>query len=209
MPAGTPVLAAAAGRVAFVHTGEHACGGAALRDYANYITIYHADGTATQYGHVSRVDVKVGDVVDAGQQIGLSGRTGYTGCVAHLHFARQIQGGPVTQSIPVYFREAPGVEFRFGMFVTATPTGCDVAVAGAASESFCGTYFYGTSARMASMVKADSAIDFSWASGRPKGLEMDTRRTGVPAMDADGAARSRSRRPAPTTSISRPATASD
>ena len=76
LPAGTPVLAAAAGTVAFVHTGERACGGASLRDYANYITIYHADGTATQYGHLARVDVAVGDVVDAGQQIGLSGRTG-------------------------------------------------------------------------------------------------------------------------------------
>jgi murein DD-endopeptidase MepM/ murein hydrolase activator NlpD len=184
MPEGTPVLAAAAGRVAFVHTGERACGGAGLRDYANYITIYHPDGTATQYGHVSRVDVKVGDVVDAGQQIGLSGRTGYTGCVAHLHFARQVQGGPVTQSIPIYFRESPGVEFRSGMFVTATPTGCDVPVAGAASEAFCGTYFYGTPARMASMVKAGPAINFNWAAGRPKGLEMDTHRTGVPALDA-------------------------
>lgn len=184
MPQGTPILAAAAGRVAFVHTGEHACGGAGLRDYANYITIYHADGTATQYGHVSRVDVKVGDGVEAGQQIGLSGRTGYTGCVAHLHFARQVQGGPVTQSIPIYFREAPGMEFRNGMFVTATATGCDVAAAGAASESFCGTYFYGTPTRMASVVKADPAIDFHWASGRPKGLEMDTRQTGIPALDA-------------------------
>jgi murein DD-endopeptidase MepM/ murein hydrolase activator NlpD len=184
MPQGTPVLAAAAGRVAFVHTGERACGGAGLRDYANYITIYHLDGTATQYGHVSRVDVKVGDVVDAGQQIGLSGRTGYTGCVAHLHFARQVQGGPVTQSIPVYFRESPSVEFRSGMFVTATPTGCEVDVAGAASEVFCGTYFYGTPARMASMVHADPAISFNWRSGRPKGLEMDTRRTGVPDLVA-------------------------
>ena len=205
LPAGTPVLAAAAGTVAFVHTGERACGGASLRDYANYITIYHADGTATQYGHLARVDVAVGDVVDAGQQIGLSGRTGYTGCAAHLHFARQAQGGPVTQSRPIYFEEYPGIEFRYGFVATAnpgcaatsattgsaTPTGTTNRAAPAtpipaptATNTFCGTYFYGTPDRMASMVRADPAISFSWRSGRPKGLEMDTRRTGVPELVA-------------------------
>jgi murein DD-endopeptidase MepM/ murein hydrolase activator NlpD len=205
MPAGTPVLAAAAGTVAFVHTGERACGGASLRDYANYITIYHADGTATQYGHLATVDVKVGDVVDAGQQIGRSGRTGYTGCAAHLHFARQAQGGPVTQSRPIYFEEYPGIEFRYGFVATAkpgcattsattaaaTPTGTTNHVAPAtpipaatATNAFCGTFFYGTPDRMASMVSADPAIMFSWRSGRPKGLEMDTRRTGVPELVA-------------------------
>jgi murein DD-endopeptidase MepM/ murein hydrolase activator NlpD len=210
MQAGTPILAAAAGTVAFVHTGERACGGASLRDYANYITIYHADGTATQYGHLARVDVAVGDVVDAGQQIGLSGRTGYTGCAAHLHFARQAQGGPVTQSRPIYFEEYPGVEFRYGFLATANP-GCAATSATTASatptgttnrgapaapipaasvpaatatNTFCGTYFYGTPDRMASMVQADPAINFSWRSGRPKGLEMDTRRTGVPELVA-------------------------
>jgi hypothetical protein len=205
LPAGTPVVAAAAGTVAFVHTGERACGGASLRDYANYVTIYHADGTATQYGHLARVDVAVGDVVDAGQQIGLSGRTGYTGCAAHLHFARQAQGGPVTQSRPIYFEEYPGIEFRYGFVATANP-GCAATwattasatptgttnhaapaapiAAAAATNAFCGTYFYGTPDRMASMVKADTAINFNWASGRPKGLEMDTRRTGVPELVA-------------------------
>jgi peptidase M23-like protein/PA14 domain-containing protein len=187
LPAGTPVLAAAAGTVAFVHTGERACGGASLRDYANYITIYHADGTATQYGHLATVDVRVGDVVDAGQQIGQSGRTGYTGCAAHLHFARQAQGGPVTQSRPIYFEEYPGVQFQFGFLATASPgctSGTATGTATGATDTFCGTYFYGTPDRMASQRHADAAIDFDWASGRPKGLEMDTRLTGVPALDA-------------------------
>jgi len=207
MQAGTPILAAAAGTVAFVHAGERACGGASLRDYANYITIYHPDGTATQYGHLATVDVKVGDVVEAGQQIGLSGRTGYTGCAAHLHFARQVQGGPVTQSRPIYFEEYPGVEFRYGFLVTAsagcaaTPATTSAATAttiptgtsnqgatatpipvAAATNTFCGTYFYGTPDRMASMLHADSAIDFNWRSGRPKGFDIDPHRTGVPEM---------------------------
>ncbi len=209
LPAGTPVLAAAAGQVAFVHTGERVCGGAGLRDYANYVTIYHVDGTATQYGHLARVDVAVGDLVGAGEQIGLSGRTGYTGCAAHLHFARQAQGGPVTQSRPIYFEDYPGVEFRYGFLATANPgciatsnltaTSSGPAVATgtphetgtppakttpSATDTFCGTYFYGTPDRMASMVHADAAIAFNWKSGRPKGLEMDTRRGGVPALVA-------------------------
>jgi murein DD-endopeptidase MepM/ murein hydrolase activator NlpD len=183
LPSGTPVLAAAAGTVAFVHTGEQACGGPSLLDYANYITIYHADGTATHYGHLATVDVKVGDVVAAGQQIGLSGRTGYTGCAAHLHFARQAQGGPVTQSRPIYFEEYPGVEFPFGFPVKANP-GCAASTTAAATESFCGTYFYGTPDRMTSMREASTAISFDWASGRPKGLEMDTRQTGTPELVA-------------------------
>jgi len=212
MPAGTPILAAAAGQVAFVHSGESACGGAGLRDYANYITIYHADGSATQYGHLATVNVAVGDVVAAGQLIGLSGRTGYTGCAAHLHFARQVQGGPVTQSRPIYFEEYPGVEFQNGMFASADPgcaattaptaatagpaaatrgataTGAATATRAAktpvATDAFCGTYFYGTRDRMASMIQADPAISFNWRSGRPKGLEMDTRATGVPELVA-------------------------
>jgi murein DD-endopeptidase MepM/ murein hydrolase activator NlpD len=211
MPAGTPVLASAAGLVAFVDTGERACGGVGLLDHANYVTIYHADGTATQYGHLGRVDVAVGDVVGAGQPIGLSGATGYTGCAAHLHFARQAQGGPVTQSQPIYFEEYPGVEFQYGLFVTANPgcagpeTATETATKTAtepttsaattpfaatptpplaATNTFCGTYFYGTSSRMASMVHADPAIDFNWRSGRPNALEMDTRRTGVPELVA-------------------------
>jgi murein DD-endopeptidase MepM/ murein hydrolase activator NlpD len=40
----TDVLAAAPGVVAFVHAGERACGGPELRNKANYVTIYHADG---------------------------------------------------------------------------------------------------------------------------------------------------------------------
>lgn len=209
LPAGTPVLAAAAGQVSFVHTGESACGGAGLRDYANYVTVYHADGSATQYGHLSRVDVVVGQIVGAGQELGLSGNTGFTGCAAHLHFARQAQGGPVTQSRPIYFEEYPGVEFLYGFLATANPgcvatptltaTSSDRAIATVnphetgiplakaaptARETFCGTYFYGAPERMASMLHADAAIAFNWKSGRPKGLEMNTRQTGIPELVA-------------------------
>jgi len=182
MPVGTPVEASASGRVAYVHKGETACGGPALRNFANYVTIEHADGSATQYGHLSRVDVAVGDMVDAGQPIGLSGRTGYTGCVAHLHFARQASGGPVTQSRPIYFEEYPGQEFRSGMFVTSSPSACVAVDPGLPTNTFCGTYFYGTPSRTATMVEADPLIDIDWRSGRPRGLDIDPHRSGVPEL---------------------------
>ena len=65
----TPVLAAASGIVSYVHGGETACGGASLRNHANYVTIDHPDGSSTQYGHLSTVEVEVGDIVEVGQEI--------------------------------------------------------------------------------------------------------------------------------------------
>lgn len=73
---GTTVLSVGSGVVV-----EAGWGGA----YGNNIVIKMIDGTYTQYGHLSSVNVSVGQVVTPGQQIGLSGATGnVTG--AHLHF---------------------------------------------------------------------------------------------------------------------------
>lgn len=58
------------------------------RDYANFITIYDSTkGLFTQYVHLDYNGslVKLGDKVEAGQQIAISGKTGYTN-VEHLHF---------------------------------------------------------------------------------------------------------------------------
>ena len=122
---GTPVLASARGVVSYVHAGETACGGPELLLKANYVTIDHPDGSSTQYGHLSAVDVEVGAVVAQGQQIGRSGRTGYTGCQPHLHFARQVQGGAVTTSLPVYFEGYADRAFESGEVVAAPAAACD------------------------------------------------------------------------------------
>ncbi len=51
----------------------------------NATIISHGWGVYTGYWHQSRIDVKVGDKVQVGQQIGLVGRTGrVTG--PHLHY---------------------------------------------------------------------------------------------------------------------------
>ena len=53
--------------------------------YGNLIEVDHGNGLMTRYGHLSKIDVQVGDTIERGQEIGLIGSTGRsTG--PHLHF---------------------------------------------------------------------------------------------------------------------------
>jgi len=74
---GDRVRATRGGRVIVAGTWD-ACGGLQVH-------IDHGDGFESWYRHLSRIDVKVGDVVAAGAVIG---RVGNTGCSlgSHLHF---------------------------------------------------------------------------------------------------------------------------
>jgi murein DD-endopeptidase MepM/ murein hydrolase activator NlpD len=76
-PWGTPVLPARSGKV--VEAGW-------TEGYGMLIVIRHADGATTRYGHLSKILVKVGDVVQRGKT--LIGRVGSTGLSTgpHLHF---------------------------------------------------------------------------------------------------------------------------
>ena len=179
---GTPVLAAASGIVSHAHGGETVCGGPELLRDLNYVTIDHSDGSSTLYGHLSTVDVKAGDAVSAGQQLGLSGRTGYTECRPHLHFARQLQGGPVTQSIPVFFDAYAKGPLSLGDMVTARPLPCaapsgeapaTAAEADAPLGAFCGSYA-ALEARSPTMFeRLESAILFDWDRTPPGGYWLD------------------------------------
>jgi hypothetical protein len=63
--------------------------------YGNCIIIDHGMGLQSLYGHLSQIGVKVGDMVELGQQIGRSGSTGMAGG-DHLHFTMLLGGQMVT-----------------------------------------------------------------------------------------------------------------
>ncbi|MCX7204692.1 MAG: M23 family metallopeptidase [Proteobacteria bacterium] len=79
---GTPIMAAASGKVSF----------AALHpQYGNMIDLDHGNGITSRYAHASKLAVKVGEQVNAGQTIALLGSTGRsTG--PHLHFEIRYKG---------------------------------------------------------------------------------------------------------------------
>src|SRR5665213_1664041 len=82
---GDPVRATANGKV--VSAGW--AGG-----YGRMVEIDHGNGLSTRYGHLSEIDVKVGDPVKIGQVIGAVGSTGRsTG--PHLHYETRIDGEAV------------------------------------------------------------------------------------------------------------------
>jgi murein DD-endopeptidase MepM/ murein hydrolase activator NlpD len=82
---GEPAHATAAGRVSIA--GRE--GG-----YGNMVEINHGNGLATRYGHLSEIDVKVGQLVRIGEVIGKIGSTGRsTG--PHLHYETRINGEAV------------------------------------------------------------------------------------------------------------------
>ncbi|MFF9340073.1 MULTISPECIES: M23 family metallopeptidase [unclassified Streptomyces] len=76
--------------------------------YGNNIVIRMNDGTYTQYGHLSSIGVYVGQSVEPGQQIGVSGSTGNsTG--PHLHFEARTTADYGSDINPVAYLRARGV----------------------------------------------------------------------------------------------------
>jgi len=62
--------------------------------YGNCIVLDHGLGVQSLYGHLSAIDVKVGQTVNKGQEMGRSGMTGLAGG-DHLHFTMLVDGHPV------------------------------------------------------------------------------------------------------------------
>jgi len=88
VPLGTAVRAAAPGVVAWVEQDSDAYGvDDSFRNSANYVVLDHGGGLYTAYVHLAQggVDVAPGDVVAAGERLGVTGLSGQlTG--PHLHF---------------------------------------------------------------------------------------------------------------------------
>jgi murein DD-endopeptidase MepM/ murein hydrolase activator NlpD len=84
-PTGTPVRSPAAGVVVEASSTE---------DYGRHAMLDHGNGVRSLYGHLKKLDVKVGQKVEKGEVIGLVGSTGRsTG--PHLHYEVRVEGKPV------------------------------------------------------------------------------------------------------------------
>ncbi|AQT74790.1 MULTISPECIES: M23 family metallopeptidase [Streptomyces] len=76
--------------------------------YGNNVVIKHNDGTFTQYGHLSSLNVSVGQQVTPGQQIGLSGSTGNSSG-PHLHFEARTGSQYGSDIDPIAYLRSHGV----------------------------------------------------------------------------------------------------
>lgn len=119
---GVPIFAVLDGVVEDAHDGEFDRNTVASSAPPNFVSINHGGGLVTQYLHMRNgsVAVKKGDLVVAGQQIGLMGSSGNS-TAPHLHFAVYLNGrlvepfaGPARPGDSLWTRQAP---FRAEPFV--------------------------------------------------------------------------------------------
>ncbi|MDP8965331.1 MAG: M23 family metallopeptidase [Cyanobacteriota bacterium] len=83
---GSQIVAPAAGKIALVGRASQG-----FRVHGNVVGIDHGQGVSSIMLHLSRIDVKEGDFVQAGQRIGTVGSTGAaTG--PHLHWGLYVHG---------------------------------------------------------------------------------------------------------------------
>lgn len=120
MSVGDTVYAVRDGMVAYLYE-ESTVGGndPAYLPYSNSLLILHDDGTVANYSHLytESVFVEIGDQVETGQPVALSGNTGYiSGDHLHLNLTVPVDTGHV--SIPFYFEGYNGRRFRKGDVVS-------------------------------------------------------------------------------------------
>jgi murein DD-endopeptidase MepM/ murein hydrolase activator NlpD len=104
VPIGTNVVAAHGGTV--VKAGGNGAGDGPA--YGNAIVIKHGNGTYSQYAHLSKINVKIGQVVKTGQSIAKSGNTGNSSG-PHLHFEIRTTPNYGSAVDPVSFLRSKGV----------------------------------------------------------------------------------------------------
>ena len=72
--------------------------------FGNVVIVRHYNGLETVYAHLSKLKVKPGQVIIAGQVVGLGGSTGHsTG--SHLHFEVRFKGVPINPKYLISFKE--------------------------------------------------------------------------------------------------------
>jgi murein DD-endopeptidase MepM/ murein hydrolase activator NlpD len=107
--------------------------------YGNVVQIKHSSDRTTIYAHLSRIDVKQGQPIGQGVQLGAVGATGWaTG--PHLHFEFKVKG---QQQNPVAMAQAsealvisPAAKAQFARFAEQTRSQLQVAASMAGRTSF-------------------------------------------------------------------------
>lgn len=74
------------------------------KNYGRLVVIRHYNGLETYYGHLHRIKVKPGQIINAGDIIGLGGKSGNsTG--SHLHFEVRFKGFPINPAHLISFND--------------------------------------------------------------------------------------------------------
>ncbi len=110
MPVGDTIYSVRDGVVGYLFEDSSIGGNhEAYLNYSNTIMVVHDDGTIAQYSHLQKngVLVDLGQRVQAGQPIGISGETGFVSG-AHLHFNLMKPTPKELVSIPLDFEQHPG-----------------------------------------------------------------------------------------------------
>lgn len=113
MKRGTSIFAARGGIVIRVkEDGNKGGWNRKYRPYGNMIVIQHADGSRAGYWHLqyNGAIANIGDTVQQGQEIGLSGKTGYT-LFPHLHFLVWNSRNGNWQQVATRFQTSKGIKF--------------------------------------------------------------------------------------------------
>jgi murein DD-endopeptidase MepM/ murein hydrolase activator NlpD len=106
---GEPIYATFPGRVRY---STYNTGG-----FGNLIILRHPNGLETYYAHLSRMNVRVGDWVAAGEVIGYGGNTGRsTG--PHLHFETRLLGKALN---PAWFFDFPNQDVTGDTYLYTKP----------------------------------------------------------------------------------------
>ena len=115
MPEGTEILAARGGLVVEVEQSNTvSCPREECKQYNNYVTIMHNDGSYARYMHIkfNGAKVNVGDQVEKSDPIAYSGSVGWSDG-PHLHFVCFLGAFKMWNSLETKFRTGDGKKIEF------------------------------------------------------------------------------------------------
>ena len=101
-PRGTPIYATGGGKIVQIENKRSG--------YGKNIIIDHGFGFKTRYAHMQKMDVKVGQIVKRGDQIGTVGNTG-SSTGPHVHY-EVYKNGKVVNPVYYFFNDLSEEEYE-------------------------------------------------------------------------------------------------